>query len=80
MLDRQWMIDREHEWKKESQETQEKIVNIARDTAKSTRIAAWAALAIVVATVVGLFFGGITIKDNRSPIPPPAQTATPGSP
>ena len=86
MLDRQWMIEREHEWRKESQDTQERIVTIAKETATATKIAAWAqagtVLAGVIAIIVALFFGGITIEDNRSnsPSPAPAVSAMPESP
>lgn len=78
MLDRQWMIEQEHKWRKESQDTQERVVQIARETAESTKIAAWAqagtvlvgVVAIIVAITVAAFFGTVTIEDKRPTAPP----------
>ena len=80
MLDRKWMVEREREWREADRQIQQEIVatsketiEIARDTARSTKFAAWAQAGTVVigvvAIVVAVFFGGITIKDERSAVP-----------
>lgn len=93
MLDRQWQLDREHEWRLEEQaankalaDTNRETVDIARKAAASTKFAAWmqaasvfvAAVAIVVSVVVST-----QCSDNKPNVTVPVNIqlpqATPGS-
>ncbi len=83
MLDRQQMLEREHEWRENEQAAQKEILGIARDTAKSSRYAAWAqagsvivaAIAIAVSVIVSQCNGGTTTTNYYGPTPPSATVS-----
>ena len=85
MLDRESLLEREREWRSADRSTQEKIagtaertVEIARDTATSTKHAAWAQAAAVLVAALGILVAAFC---GQSSVPSEVETtATPSAP